>query len=165
MVSETSVQSRPRVYLETSFISYLTSRLSRDIVVAGHQAVTQEWWDTHDERFEVVASQLVIQEAGTGDPQAAQRRLAILAQVELLPVTDEAEQLALALVQEQVLPSGASEDALHLAIAATNGVSYLLTWNCRHLANAALRSGIGEICRSRGYQPVVICTPEELMGE
>jgi predicted nucleic acid-binding protein len=125
---------RARVYLETTVVSYLTSRPSRDIVVAGHQEVTREWWDSHSERFEVVASQLVLQEAALGDPQAAQRRLDLLTQVQLLPTTDAAEQLALALVREQALPSSASEDALHLAIAVTGGVDYLVTWNCRHLA-------------------------------
>ena len=154
-----------RVYVETSVISYLTSRPSRDIVVAGHQQVTREWWETHAERFEVVASQLVLQEAGTGDPEAAHRRLEILDQVEMLPTTHEAEALAITLVQENVLPAAAADDALHLAIAVTNGVEYLLTWNCRHLANAALRRDIDEICLSRGYQTVVVCTPEELGGE
>ena len=156
---------KPRVYIETSFVSYLTSRPSRDIVVAGHQQVTREWRDAHDERFEVVASQLVAQEAATGDPKAAQRRLEILDQVEMLPTTDEAEALAITLVQEQVLPPAAADDALHLAIAVTNGVEYLLTWNCRHLANAALRRDIDQVCLSRGYQTVIVCTPEELGGE
>lgn len=119
--------ARPRVYLETSFVSYLTSRPSRDIVVAGHQQVTREWWDSRRERFEVVASQLVVQEAGTGDPEAARRRLEILAQVELVDVTPEAVRLAEALITEAVLPPGAADDALHLATAVTNGIQYLLT--------------------------------------
>ena len=156
---------RARVYLETTIVSYMTSRPSRDLVVAGHQQLTLDWWDGHSERFEAFASQLVIQEASIGDPEAAQRRLDLLAQVNLLPITDEAERLALALVEEQALPRTASEDALHLAIAVTNGVDYLLTWNCRHLANATLRTRIEAVCRSRGYGPVIICTPEELVEE
>jgi predicted nucleic acid-binding protein len=154
---------KPTVYLETSFISYLTSRPSRDIVVAGHQQVTREWWDSHGERFEVVASQLVLQEASTGDPDAARRRLHVLAQIELIPVTPDAVRLAEALVTDGVLPPGAADDALHLATAVIHGVQYLLTWNCRHLANATLRPQIEDHCRARGYGPVVICTPDELM--
>jgi len=133
--------------------------------VAGHQQLTRDWWEAHAERFDAFASQLVVQEAALGDPQAAQRRLDLLTEVELLPTTDAAEQLATALVREQALPANASEDALHLAIAVTGGVDYLLTWNCRHLANATLRAEIENVCRSMGYQPVIICTPEELMGE
>ena len=163
MMDRQIVPARPRVYLETSYISYLTSRPSRDIVIAGHQEVTREWWDARGERFEVVASQLVVQEAGTGDPEAARRRLEILAQVELVPVTPEAVALAEALVTEGVLPPGAADDALHLATAVINGIQYLLTWNCRHLANATLRPQIEERCRASGYGPVVICTPDELL--
>src|SRR5262249_54300751 len=131
----------------------------------GHQQVTRDWWDAHGERFAVVASQLVVQEASTGDPEAARRRLDVLAGVELLPITDEAEHLAQEFIQEGVLPMSASEDALHLAISVTHGVEYLLAWNCRHLANAALRLAIEELCRSRGFRPATICTPDELVHE
>jgi predicted nucleic acid-binding protein len=155
--------TRARVYLETTVVSYLTSRSSRDIVVAGHQQVTREWWDSHGDRFEVVASQLVFQEASIGDPEAARRRLEALSQVELVPITPEAVSLAQGLIQNGVLPSSANSDALHLAAAVTNGVDYLITWNCRHLANAALRKRIEEICRANGYDPVIICTPDELV--
>jgi predicted nucleic acid-binding protein len=159
------MQTRPRVYLETTVVSYLTSRPSRDVVVAGHQELTRDWWETARQRFEVVASQLVLQEAGGGDPDAAQRRLEVLAQVELVALSEEALQLAQSLVDDGVLPLRAVNDALHLAIAVTNGVEYLLTWNCRHLANAALRREIERHCRSRGYEPAIICTPEELLEE
>ncbi len=112
-----------------------------------------------------MASQLVLLEAGTGDPAAAQRRLDVLAQVELLAMSDEALELAQSLVDDGILPLNAVNDALHLATAVTNGVEYLLTWNCRHLANATLRRDIEQHCRSRGYEPVLICTPEELLEE
>jgi hypothetical protein len=110
-----------------------------------------------------VASQLVVQEASDGDPQAAQQRLAVLAELELLAVTAEATALAQALVEGGPLPSQAAEDALHIAIAVTNGIEYLITWNCTHLANASMRKDIDRICRLRGYEPIVICTPEELV--
>jgi predicted nucleic acid-binding protein len=159
------MEMRPRVYVETTVVSYLTSRPSRDVVVAGHQQLTRDWWDMARDRFEVVASQLVVQEASTGDPSAAQRRLEVLEQVDLVAMSEEALLLAQSLVDEGVLPLRAANDALHLAIALTNGVDYLLTWNCRHLANATLRREIERHCRSRGYEPVIICTPEELLEE
>jgi len=154
---------KAKVYIETSVISYLTSRPSQDIVIAGHQQTTRDWWATHRAQFDVVASQLVVQEASAGDPQAAQQRLAVLAELELLAVTAEAIALAHALVEGGPLPAQAAEDALHIAIAVTNGIEYLITWNCKHLANASMRKDIDRICRLRGYEPIVICTPEELV--
>jgi predicted nucleic acid-binding protein len=154
---------KAKVYIETSVISYLTSRPSQDIVIAGHQQTTRDGWYTHRAQFDVVASQLVVQEASAGDPQAAQQRLAVLAELELLAVSAEAMALAQALVNGGPLPSQAAEDALHIAIAVTNGIDYLVTWNCRHLANASMRKDIDRLCRLRGYEPVVICTPEELL--
>jgi predicted nucleic acid-binding protein len=152
-----------KVYLETTFVSYLTARPSRDVVIAGHQQTTHEWWQTCRGRFDLVASQLVVQEVGAGDPQAAQERLNVLATLTLLEVTEEAMALAQELLATRAVPEKAAEDALHIAIAVTNGVEYLLTWNCKHLANATIRAKIEEVCRSAGYEPVIICTPEELL--
>jgi predicted nucleic acid-binding protein len=154
---------KAKVYVETSVISYLTSRPSRDVVIAGHQQITRDWWQTQRETFDVVASQLVVQEASAGDPIAAQQRLEVLATMALLAVTEEALTLAQALVAPGPLPPKAAEDALHIAIAVTSGVEYLLTWNCTHLANATMRRAIERLCRTRGYEPVIICTPEELL--
>lgn len=154
---------KAKVYVETSVISYLTSRPSRDVVIAGHQQITRDWWQTQRETFDVVASQLVVQEASAGDPIAAQQRLEVLTAMELLAVTEEALTLAQALVETGPMPLKAAEDALHIALAATSGVEYLLTWNCTHLANATMRREIERICRARGYEPVIICTPEELL--
>ena len=154
---------KAKVYVETSVISYLTSRPSRDVVIAGHQQITRDWWQTQRETFDVVASQLVVQEASAGDPIAAQQRLEVLATMELLAVTEEALTLAQVLVATGPMPPKAAEDALHIAIAVTSGVEYLLTWNCTHMANATIRRAIERLCRARGYEPVIICTPEELL--
>src|SRR5229473_1491565 len=137
-----------RVYIETSVVSYLTSRPSRDIVVAGHQQITHDWWETRRREFELVASHLVVQEAGTGDPVAARLRAEALGEIELLAANEDSYSLAKHLVDMGVLPRSAADDALHLAIAVTNGVEYLLTWNCKHLANATLRKEIEAVCRS-----------------
>lgn len=133
--------------------------------MAGHQKITREWWQTCREKFDVVASQLVVREASAGDPQAAQERLDRLTTLPLLEVTAEARSLAQELLATGAVPKKAAEDALHLAIAVTNGMEYLLTWNCKHLANATMRTKIEEICRAAGYEPVIICTPEELLEE
>jgi hypothetical protein len=153
------------IYIETTFISYLTAWPSRDVVVAGHQQVTREWWNDCRGRYELCISQLVIQEASAGDSQAAKERLEILSQMKLLPTTEVAVELAELLVSSAALPAKAAADALHVAISATSGVDYLLTWNCRHLANASMRSRIETACEARGYRPPIICTPEELLEE
>lgn len=152
-----------RVYLETSVVSYLTARPSRDIVVAGHQQITHEWWETQRENFHLCISQLVFKEASSGDPQAASRRFDILKTMTLLETTGEALELARELVSEGALPPKAANDALHISIAATNGVPFLLTWNCRHLANAAMRPVIDRVCEQMNFAPPIICTPEELL--
>lgn len=153
----------PKVYVETTVISYLTARPSRDVIVAGHQQITYDWWQNCHERFDLVASQLVMQEASGGDAEAAQQRLNVLNTMTLLEVTEDALGLAQNLVDVGALPEEATEDALHIAIAVANGVEYLVTWNCRHIANATMRPLIEEVCQESGYEPVIICTPEELL--
>lgn len=157
--------AKAKVYIETSVISYLTSRPSRDVVIAGHQQVTQDWWGTRREGFHLVISELVVQEASAGDAEASAARLRALEGVEVLEISEDARVLASKLVDPGPVPKKAVEDALHIGVAVTNGVEYLLTWNYKHLANAAMRSSIEDICRANGYEPSVICTPEELMED
>lgn len=154
---------KARVYLETTVVSYLTAWPSRDIVVAAHQQITRDWWKTCLDRFDVVASELVVQESSEGDEEAAKDRLAVLNKLPLLQVSEAALNLARQLVATGAVPPTAADDALHLAIAAVNGVEYFVTWNCRHLANATMREQIEAACRAAGYRPPVICTPEELL--
>src|SRR2546430_14104091 len=128
--------AKTKVYIETSIVSYLKAWLSRDVVILGHQRTTRDWWDQHRERFEVYTSELVMMEAGAGDEEAARERLEALAGLPVLEISPEARTLAHALLKEGAFPKKAQADAYHLAIAATNGLDILLTWNCRHLANA-----------------------------
>jgi hypothetical protein len=155
---------KSRVYIETTIVSYATSLPSRDLVQAAHQQITRDWWSTK-ERFELFASQFVIREASGGDPGAAQRRLEALRGITVLPFSDDAVSLSDKLIQGGGLPPTASVDAIHIAIAVTNGMDYLLTWNCKHIANAVMLRTIERICRAAGFEPPVICTPEELMTE
>ncbi|MCY4282585.1 MAG: type II toxin-antitoxin system VapC family toxin [Gammaproteobacteria bacterium] len=162
--NETSTD-RPIVYMETTVVSYLTARPSRDVVIAGHQQSTREWWEDRQSDFRVVASPLVLQEASRGDNQAAQSRLDILRIVELLEINDDATTLARELIESGIIPETSLDDALHVAIAAVNGCNYLATWNYRHLVSAGVRARIETFCRDKGYEAVIICTPEDLLEE
>ncbi|MBN2496604.1 MAG: type II toxin-antitoxin system VapC family toxin [Deltaproteobacteria bacterium] len=157
--------TKPAVYLETGVVGYATSRPSRDLVVAGHQQVTRDWFALRAGGYELFVSQLVASEASGGDEEAARKRAAFLQGIPRLRITDSAGELAAKLVEAGAVPRKAAEDALHIAVAAVHGVDYLLTWNCRHIANAAMRQAIEGVCREAGYEPPVICTPEELMND
>jgi len=154
---------KPSVYVETSVISYLTARPPRDVIVAGRQALTTEWWDICRTRFDLYISPLVVTEAEDGDPAAVERRLAAIRGIPALAVGDEAEALARRMTADGPMPKEYPEDALHIAICAVHGIDYLVTWNCTHLANAAMRREVERCLAGTGYACPVICTPEELM--
>ena len=155
---------KKRVYLETSMISYLAARPSRDLITAANQQISHEWWDRRHLDFELVASRYVWIEAAAGDPQAAVGRLALLANVVELPPSRQVELLATVLCEQGALPAKARLDALHVAAAAVAGVDYLLTWNCTHIANAETLPRIEAVCRAQGFEPPRISTPLELLG-
>jgi hypothetical protein len=153
------------LYIETSIISYLTAQPSRDIVTAGRQQITREWWQKRRTDFDLYISEFVIGEASSGDAGASALRLAALEGIPEIALTERAARLAEHLVATGALPSKAALDALHIAVAVSGGVDYLLTWNFKHLANATMRGRIDRACRSYGYEPCIICTPEELLEE
>lgn len=132
-------------------VSYLTSRPSRDVVVAAHQQISMHWWEHYRKGFDLCASQLVVDEARRGDPEVAERRLGLLEGMSLLEVTDEARALATTVVQEGLLSESAFPDALHIAIAAAHQVDYLVTWNCSHIANAVILPRVAAICERSSY--------------
>jgi PIN domain len=156
---------KPRIYLETSIVSYLTAQPSRDIITGARQQITREWWRNRREGFELYVSEFVIREARLGDPAVAELRLQALEGLALIELTEDAALLAEELVAKGSLPEKAALDALHIAAAVCGGVDYLLTWNFKHLANAAMRNKIESVCRLRGFVPCVICTPEELLED
>ena len=153
----------PTAYIETSIISYLAARPSRDLITAAHQQMTTQWWTTRRTAFRLHISELVVQEVSDGDPDAARWRLAFLEGIPAVAVTADALSFARSLVENLVVPRAAEADALHIAIAAASGMEYLLTWNCRHIANAQVRGKIEELARLHGFEPPILCTPEELM--
>lgn len=158
-------KSMESVYIETTVISYLTARPSRDLLVAAHQQATHDWWRERRQLFECYVSQVVLDEAGAGDVDAAKARLASVSRLPVLEATEEAEQLTEALVADGAMASRAVRDAAHVAVAAAHDIDYLLTWNCTHLANAQIMRKVSFVCNSRGFGMPLICTPEELMGE
>jgi len=153
-----------KVYIETSVVSYLTARPSRDLIIAAHQQLTQDWWDKRRAHFDLYTSQLVIQESSAGEAAMSRKRLEALDGIPLLSINQEAVALARAFVEKGPIPEKARVDALHIALATTHGMDYLLTWNCKHIANAEMQTGIAKVSREAGFEPPVVCTPEELFG-
>lgn len=157
--------SRPSVYIETSVVSYLAARPSRDLIVAAHQQLTSDWWHNQREQYRLVVSELVVAEAGEGDSEVASRRKTFLAGIPILEIDARSIGLGEQLVKHKAVPEKAGADALHIATACVNGVDYLLTWNCKHIANERTKRRIDLVCRAAGYEPPAICTPEELGDE
>lgn len=154
---------KSKVYIETSVISYLVARPSRDILIAANQQITQEWWQNRRPKFDIYVSQLVAQEINSGDAEAVSKRQQAVTDCTYLDITPEAVNLAEKLIKQNAIPRQAAEDALHIAVATVSGMDYLVTWNFKHIANAALRANVELVCRLNGYEPPVICSLMELM--
>jgi hypothetical protein len=152
------------VYIETSILGYLTARPSRDLVVAANVEVTREWWDTRRSSFELYASQAVVKEVSQGDAEIASRRLEILRDFSLLDLNQAVLDLAEQFLGRSNLPAKADVDAVHIAAATVHGMDYLLTWNCKHIANAQIQGKLADISLDFGYELPILCTPYELLG-
>jgi len=152
------------VYLETSFISLLVANPSRDLVTAANQQSSRDWWRLRRGEFVCVVSSEVVREASQGDLQEARKRLEAMSELSVLQLTAEAERLTRALLATGALPARAQTDAAHLAIAAAGKADYLLTWNCRHLANAQILRPLEAEAKRMGWKRPKGCTPTELMG-
>lgn len=130
-----------------------------------NQNFTIEWWERRRRQFDLFISEFVIVEATQGDPEAAKRRIESIKEIPELKVTESVKNLAMALIDQGSIPKKAEIDAYHIAVATIHGMEYFLTWNCTHIANAAIRPKIETVCRNHGFEPPVICTPQELMEE
>ena len=150
-------------YLETTVIGYLAMRSSRDVRVAANQLSTREWWDDHRPDFEIFVSQFVLDECDQGDPSAAAERRLYLINIPVLDTNEEVEVLAGVISTELRIPPKARIDAFHISMAAVHGIQFLLTWNCKHIANPENRPKIERACRDRGIEPPLICTPFDLL--
>ena len=157
-------RAKPRIYVESGVIGYLTSRRSKDTITAARQEITREWWSSVPAEFEPFISTLVLEEVGSGDIAAASDRKAAVSGLPILDVNEEARALAVSLMQEGAVPEAYPEDALHIALSTVHGIDYLVTWNFAHINNAAMRVKVENVCESNGYGCPVICSPEELPG-
>jgi hypothetical protein len=152
------------VYIETSILGYLTARLSRDLVVAANIEITREWWETRRSYFQLYSSQAVIKETSQGDAAIASQRLEIVRDLALLDLNQSVLDLAEQFLGRSNLPAKADVDAVHIAAATVHGMDYLLTWNCKHIANAQIQRKLAEISLDFGYELPILCTPYELLG-
>jgi predicted nucleic acid-binding protein len=154
---------KKRIYLETTVVSYLAAKPSRDIIVAGHQDATRELWPELSANYETYISALVFEEAKKGDPDQAQIRLAAISSFPMLDIDDEARLLAEKIVERRAVPAEYPEDALHIAVAAVNGIEVIITWNFAHLNNPFTRKKVRQIVEGEGFECPEICSPEELL--
>jgi hypothetical protein len=155
----------PAVYIETSIVSYLGQKPSNQVVSAARQLLAHRWWNLQRKNYDLVISQYVIDEASAGDPTLAAERMALLDGIPVLPHAPEIAELAEQIMSLNVLPDKAQVDALHMASVAYHEIDYLLTWNCKHIANAKILPSIFELFAKLGIYIPIICTPEELLGE
>jgi hypothetical protein len=152
-----------RIYIESTIPSYVVARPARDLLQAARQQLTRDWWDFQRERHELFASQVVLDEIAGGEAAMARQRVELVAQIKLLDLSDDAKSLARDILQSGVLPADADRDAAHIALATVHEMDILLSWNCRHIANAAIQARLRKLAETAGFTLPVICTPEELM--
>ncbi|MBE9250659.1 type II toxin-antitoxin system VapC family toxin [Dolichospermum sp. LEGE 00240] len=153
------------LYLDTSVIGYLIIRPSTNLITASNSVITQNWWDTRRQNFTLYISEVVLEELARGDQEIATKRLELISELPLLAINEAVEELAQQFLIKSNLPPKASDDALHIALATVYKVDYLLTWNCKHIANAQIQKKLSQISIESGYELPTICTPYELMGD
>ena len=152
-----------KVYVETTVLSYLAARPSRDPIVVARQNITRYWWGSERSKYELVISEAVEAECLRGDLEMIQARARLLKEVSLFPINEGILELAALLMAPGAIPDKAAPDAVHIAAAAMQGCEFLLTWNFRHIANVRIRREVERILAKNGYTKTTICTPEELI--
>jgi len=154
---------KPSVYIETTIISYLTAKPSRDLIIAAHQQITSDWWTDVRPQVDCYVSPFLIDEASRGDAIYAQKRLDEIVDFTVLEVNEEIEDLAQEYFAALQIPEKAKIDAFHLAVAAWHKMDYVLSWNCKHIASGRVQKTLQEINLRLGVHTPIVCTPEELM--
>ena len=152
-----------RIYIESTIPSYVVARPARDLLQAARQQLTKDWWDLKREMHELFTSQVVLDEIAFGEKAMAQLRLDLLQGVPLLPVTDDVKDFARKVQTSGLLPATADRDATHIALASAYEMDILLSWNCRHIANATIQARLRRLADDAGFTLPVLCTPEELL--
>ena len=154
-----------RIYIESTIPSYVVARPARDLLQAARQQLTKDWWDTQRAKHELFTSQVVLDEITSGEAAMAQQRLDVMARIKLLDLTDEANATTKDILASGLLPCDADRDAAHIALATVHEMDILLSWNCRHIANAAIQARLRRLVEKSGFALPVLCTPDELTGE
>lgn len=152
-------------YIETTIPSLYTGRPAQRLIEAARQNLTRIWWDHNRHEFDLVCSQTVIDECSEGDSEMARKRLELLDSIPLLELTDDAVSIAKILLANQVIPAKAADDAIHIAVASVHRIDYLVTWNCKHLANPRNWRRISDCVAGFGFRATITCTPEDLIGD
>ncbi len=153
------------VYIETSILGYLTARSTKSLILAANMEITRDWWELRRKDFTLYISEAVLEEVAQGNPEIAAQRLEILHDFPSLALNQAVQGLASRFLARSNLPAKAEVDAIHIAAATVHGMDYLLTWNCKHIANAQIQGKLAEISLDFGYVLPVLCTPNELMGD
>ena len=153
------------VYIETSILGYLTARSTKNLILAANMEITKDWWESRQNSFTLYTSEAVLDEVAQGDSAIATQRLEILRDVPLLTLNQAVQGLSAQFLARSNLPPKAKVDAIHIAVSTVHGMDYLLTWNCKHIANAQIQGKLAEISLDFGYVLPVLCTPNELMGD
>jgi len=156
---------KPSVYIETTIPSYYVAHESRNIIQLARQQLTKEWWDTRRDNYALFTSQVVLEEISDGDERMARDRILLIEALPLLDVDESVEELAQELLDRRIIPVKATRDALHIAVSAVQKMDYLLTWNCKHIANPHIQNSIRACFSAHAVDIPVICTPEEFIGD
>ncbi len=155
---------KPTIYIESTIPSYLAARTPQLITSLTKQIVTKEWWEDQRHDFRLFVSSYVIEEVSSGNPGASRKRLDFLSGIEILAIDETVISLTNSLMNEGLFPSEYATDAAHVAIASRYGIEFLLTWNCRHLANPFQHAKISKVIEDRGYRMPLVCTPMHFSG-
>ncbi len=154
-----------RIYIESTIPSYVAARPARDLLQAARQQMTKDWWELKRHNHELFTGQLVLDEIAFGEPEMARQRLELVADLTLLQSTEEVRELTRSIMDSRLLPAKAEGDAAHIALATFHEMDILLTWNCRHIANAFILGRLRRLMEAAGYSIPTICTPEELLQQ
>jgi predicted nucleic acid-binding protein len=154
----------PRVYIETTIPSFYHEFRTEPEMLA-RRAWTREWWDERRSDFDLVTSEAVIDELAKGDFPQKNDALALIEKVPLVDIDEASADIVEAYIKHHVMPADPAGDALHLALASEHRCDFLLTWNCKHLANANKFAHIRRINGILGLFVPLLVTPLELLGE
>ena len=154
-----------RIYIESTIPSYVVARPARDLLQAARQQTSKDWWELKRQQHELFTSEIVLAEIGEGEAAMAQQRLEVMDGIKILRLTDDTEALTQRILESGLLPPDADRDAAHIALATISEMDILLSWNCRHIANASIQARLRRLAGEMGLALPVLCTPDEMTGE